>query len=129
MAGLATSFSPDIIGGERASAQVWKTQPLPDAIICYNDLIAIGLMASLKTMGLKIPEDLSVAAFGNHPLAAHLTPSLTLMEIPSRQLGERSAELLIELLEKPGEPQHIQLYAVLRPRESTARVLATQAGK
>jgi LacI family transcriptional regulator len=115
---------PDIAGGEQASAQICKTQPLPDAIIAYNDLIAIGLMASLKTLGLRVPDELSLAAFGNHPLAAHLTPSLTLMEIPSRQLGERAAQLLIELLENPSEPQHIQLYAVLRPRESTARALA-----
>lgn len=111
--------TPDLTGGEQASAQLWKTQPLPDAIVCYNDLVAIGLIASLKTLGVKIPEDVSVAAFGNHPLAAHLTPSLTHMEIPSRQLGERAVELLIELLEQPQAPQHVQQFAILRPREST----------
>ncbi len=111
--------TPDLNGGEQASAQLWKTNSLPDAIICYNDMVAIGLMASLKTLGIKIPEEVSIAAFGNHPLAAHLTPSLTHMEIPSQQLGERAVKLLLEMLEKPEKPQHILQYAVLRPREST----------
>jgi DNA-binding LacI/PurR family transcriptional regulator len=111
--------TPDLNGGEQASAQLWNTNPLPDAIICYNDMVAIGLMASLKTLGIKIPEEVSIAAFGNHPLAAHLTPSLTHMEIPSQQLGERAVKLLLEMLEKPEKPQHILQYAVLRPREST----------
>lgn len=126
-AGLPTQVlgltSPDLAGGEQASALLWKVQPFPDAVICYNDLVAIGLMASLKTLDVKVPQDVAVAAFGNHPLAAHLSPSLTHMEIPSRKLGELAAGLLVELLAKPQEAPHLQQYAVLRPRGSTQRRL------
>lgn len=115
--------SPDLSGGEQASALLWTVQPFPDAVICYNDLAAIGLMASFKTLGVKIPEEVAVAAFGNHPLAAHLSPSLTHMEIPSRKLGELATSLLVELLAKPQEACHIQQYAILRPRGSTQRTL------
>lgn len=111
--------TPDLTGGEQASAQLWNTTPFPDAIICYNDLAAIGLMASFKALGVNIPEEVSIAGFGNHPLAAHLTPSLTHMEIPSQQLGTQAVKLLIELLETPQQARHVQLYAILRPREST----------
>lgn len=112
--------TPDLLGGEQASALLWTVQPFPDAVVCYNDLVAIGLIAALKTLGVKVPEDVGVAAFGNHPLAAHLSPSLTHMEIPSRKLGELATGLMVELLERPqAEARHLQQYAVLRPREST----------
>lgn len=123
-AGLAPQVlsltTPDLLGGEQASALLWPARPFPDAVVCYNDLAAIGLMASLKTLGVKVPQEVAVAAFGNHPLAAHLSPSLTHMEIPSRKLGELATGLLVELLECPREEaiQVIQ-YAVLRPRESS----------
>jgi DNA-binding LacI/PurR family transcriptional regulator len=114
--------SPDLLGGEQASALFWTAQPFPDAVVCYNDLVAIGLIAALKTLGVKVPEEVAVAAFGNHPLAAHLSPSLTHMEIPSRKLGELATGLLVKLLERPQvEPHQIQQYAVLRPRGSTQR--------
>lgn len=123
-AGLAPQVlpltSPDLLGGEQASALLWTMQPFPDAVICYNDLAAIGLMASLKTLGVRVPQEVAVVAFGNHPLAAHLSPSLTHMEIPSRRLGELAVGLLVGLLEQPQEePQPVIQYAVLRPRESS----------
>ncbi|MCS7058811.1 MAG: LacI family transcriptional regulator [Meiothermus sp.] len=114
--------SPDLLGGEQASALLWTVQPFPDGVICYNDLVAIGLMASLRTLGVRVPQDVAVAAFGNHPLAAHLSPGLTHMEIPSRKLGELATDLLVELLKKPQEASHVQQYAVLRPRGSTQRL-------
>lgn len=115
--------TPDLSGGEQASGQIWSRQPFPDAVICYNDLAAIGLIGALKDLGVSVPDDVSVAAFGNHPLAAHLTPSLTLMDVPSQQLGERAAQLLIDLLETPQSPQHLQQFAILRPRESTLSLI------
>lgn len=111
--------SPDVSGGEQASAQLHQGQEMPDAVICYNDLIAIGLMTALGAQGLRIPENIAVAAFGNHPLAPHLTPPLTLMEIPSQHLGEAAAGLLLQLIECPQSSPPPQQFGVLRVRRST----------
>lgn len=111
--------TPDITGGEQASAQLWNLTPFPDGLVCYNDLAAIGLMASLKTLGVRIPEDLSLGAFGNHPLAEHLVPSLSLMQLPSQDIGEQAAHLLIDLLESPQDTRHVQQHTLLRVRDSS----------
>lgn len=118
--------SPDVLGGEQASAQLHQGAQMPDAVICYNDLIAIGLMTALTAQGLRIPEDIGVTAFGNHPLATHLNPPLTIMEIPGQHLGETAAELLLSLIEdrEQGETDQrrvarTQQFAVLRVRQSS----------
>ncbi|WP_216326562.1 LacI family DNA-binding transcriptional regulator [Deinococcus aestuarii] len=111
--------SPDVPGGEQASAQLHQGREMPDAAVCYNDLIAIGLMTALGAQGLRIPEDIGVAAFGNHPLAPHLSPPLTLMEIPSQGLGEDAARLLLSLIDCPQAGPPPQRFGVLRVRRST----------
>lgn len=111
--------SPDVSGGEQASAQLHQGENMPDAVICYNDLMAIGLMTNLSAQGLKIPEDIGVAAFGNHLLAPHLSPPLTLMEIPSQRLGETAAELLLSMIEGGTTSTPNQQFAVLRVRQSS----------
>ncbi|MEF2277794.1 LacI family DNA-binding transcriptional regulator [Deinococcus sp. YIM 134068] len=113
--------SPDVPGGEQASAQLHQGREMPDAVVCYNDLIAIGLMTALGAQGLRIPGDIGVAAFGNHPLAPHLSPPLTLMEIPSQHLGEDAARLLLDLIARPETAPPPQQFGVLRVRQSTRR--------
>jgi hypothetical protein len=54
----------------------------------------------------------AIARLGNHPLAAHLPPSLTHMEIPSQQLGSQAVKLLIEPLETPQQARYVQLSEV-----------------
>lgn len=113
--------SPDVPGGEQASAQLHQAGELPDAVICYNDLIAIGLMTALSAQGLRIPEEIGVAAFGNHPLAPYLSPPLTLMEMPSQHLGESAARQLLGLIACPQAPEAPEHFGVLRARHSTRR--------
>jgi LacI family transcriptional regulator len=70
----------------------------PTALLCANDLMAIGALEYCKSVGLRVPEDVSVVGFDDLPIAALLTPRLTTVRQPAREMGHRAATLLFELL-------------------------------
>ena len=70
----------------------------PTALVCYNDLLAIGVLSGLQTAGIRVPEQLSVAGFDNIPLAAFTNPPLTTFDQPKRFIGAEAARMLLDLL-------------------------------
>ncbi|HEY3870956.1 MAG TPA: LacI family DNA-binding transcriptional regulator [Actinocrinis sp.] len=68
--------------------------PLPRAIACANDQSALGAIHALRERGLRVPQDVAVTGFDDVPVARHLTPSLTTVRQPIRQLGAEAFELL-----------------------------------
>lgn len=99
---------------------------LPTALVCYNDMIAIGLMKSLQQAGVRIPEDVSITGFDNIIFSAYTNPPLTTLDQPKRFIGAEAARLLLELLDTPTSEQsqnHLNvriLKGQLLIRESTA---------
>lgn len=71
----------------------------PTALVCANDLMAIGVLEYARSTGLKVPEQLSVVGFDDVPFATALTPRLTTVRQPAHELGQLAAELLFGLLE------------------------------
>ena len=97
----------------------------PTAIVCFNDLIAVGVLNSLRTAGVNVPEDISVTGFDNITFSAYTQPPLTTFDQPKRFIGKKAAELILSLLEtttKTNVPEHkIQmLQGKLLVRDSTA---------
>jgi LacI family repressor for deo operon, udp, cdd, tsx, nupC, and nupG len=93
----------------------------PDAIFCFSDQMAIGALRRLREMGIKVPEDLSVAGFDDLEMASYTVPPLTTVSQPARMIGEEAAKLLFEQIN--GETPHggpLQLAADIIVRESTA---------
>jgi LacI family transcriptional regulator len=81
----------------------------PSVICCGNDEMALRLYGLLRTRGLRLPEEISVAGFDNYrAIAETLLPPLTTVELPYRRMGEEAAHLLLSLIggdtEKPREP-------------------------
>lgn len=72
----------------------------PTAVICANDLIAINAYKVIKTIGLKIPDDISIIGFDNVELSEKVNPKLTTFNIPLKQLGIEAADYLINVIEK-----------------------------
>jgi LacI family transcriptional regulator len=92
---------------------------LPDAIVCANDQMAIGAIRELQAAGLKVPADISVTGFDDVYLGTVITPALTTVHQPMRQLGERACELLLERVADPARPRQVErLPAGLVIRES-----------
>jgi LacI family transcriptional regulator len=75
-------------------------EPLPHAIFCVSDGVAIGCMEALAEVGLRVPDDISVAGFDD-TLAARMTiPQLTTVRQPLRAMGNRAVEVLIDRIER-----------------------------
>lgn len=92
----------------------------PTAVFCTSDEMAIGLMRTLMSAGLRVPEDISVAGFDDVEFAAVAEPPLTTVHQPRRELGQAAASVLIDLLQ--GRPTHkrIRLGTELVIRDSVA---------
>jgi len=89
--------------GQMSSGAVLAKQLLnlperPTAIICFNDMQAIGVMQTLQQANLRIPEDISVAGFDDIPLAEFLFPALTTYRQPIWDLGQMAAKVALNLL-------------------------------
>jgi LacI family transcriptional regulator len=107
--------------GARLCAGLLSGGRRPTAIVAANDLMALGCYDVLDIRGIECPAEISVTGFNDMPFAEHFRPPLTTVRIPHYELGARSAELLLELLENPDTPATAEtLEPELIVRESTA---------
>ena len=73
----------------------------PTAIVATNDAMAVGTVWAARSLGLRVPEDLSVVGFNDDPEAATCDPPLTTVANPRRALARRAVELLLEVTAEP----------------------------
>lgn len=92
----------------------------PTAVICGNDVLAIGAVAECHARGLRVPQDVSVTGFDDMEIAAVITPSLTTVRFPTAELGTLAAQHLLARLAGKPVPQRRELAVELVVRESTA---------
>ena len=127
-AGLAAKPELILIGdalveseGARLCTELLDSGHRPTAIVAANDLMALGCYDVLDLRGIPCPGEISVTGFNDMPFADHFRPPLTTVRIPHYELGARSAELLLELLQ---DPEALPTQELLEPelivRESTA---------
>ncbi len=74
-------------------------QPLPTALFCANDAIAVGCMEALAALGLRVPDDLSLGGFDDTLAARTTVPQLTTVRQPLRAMGVRAVEILLGRIE------------------------------
>jgi len=70
----------------------------PTAILCFNDMLAIGVLNGLHINGIRVPKDISVVGFDNIVFSAYTNPPLTTLDQPKRYIGEEAARLILSLL-------------------------------
>lgn len=98
----------------------------PTAIMCFNDLLAIGLLKALHDRQIQVPGQISITGFDNITLSAFTTPALTTLDQPKRSIGEEAMRLLLTLLtdrspDQPFQPTRKVLQGNLLVRQSTGR--------
>jgi DNA-binding LacI/PurR family transcriptional regulator len=97
-----------------------KEKRIPEAIFAVNDPVAIGAFQRIKEEGLKIPKDIAIMGFSNNRIASLVDPPLTTMDQPSYEMGRKSAEILVRIIEdKIMEPKTWILDTKLIIRGST----------
>jgi DNA-binding LacI/PurR family transcriptional regulator len=90
------------------------------ALLCANDLMAIGAMKYARDSGLRVPVDLSIAGFDNIPSSSLVDPRLTTVTQPGRDMGRAAAELLLHQIKGTSPPALTNFPTVLCPRDSVA---------
>jgi DNA-binding LacI/PurR family transcriptional regulator len=91
------------------------------AIVCYNDVSAIGAIRALKDHGLRVPEDISVVGFDDIESASFHNPSLTTIHQPLYRMGGMAARLLLQRIRgQETSPEDVLIKPELVIRESTA---------
>ena len=122
-------FDPDLVvkgdftfdSGISAAEQLLDLPDKPTAIFASNDDMAAGVIAACYRRRIRIPQELSVAGFDDTPLAATISPSLTTIYQPSRELASEAVGLLLEEIAAPSDkPLRCLLDYRIVPRDSTA---------
>ena len=92
-------------GGQEGLVRLLATsqrEERPSAIFVASLMSALGARAGLREAGLRIPRDVSLIAFNDHPIAEHLGPPLTTVRMPNLRMGREAVHMLLGALdEKP----------------------------
>ena len=108
-------------GGRAATLKLMQDGRKPDAIFCANDLTAVGCYEALKELGEMPGETVAVMGYDDQEIAQHLSPALSTVLLPHREMGQWCVEqLLSEELEPIQERMECPL--VLRRSHQTSRL-------
>ena len=107
-------------GGREGLRAVLAGSEAPTAVICGNDVLAIGAIAECHARDLKVPEDVSITGFDDMELAGMMKPALTTMRFPTAELGAYAANHLLMRLEGKVVDLRCKLPTELVVRDSTA---------
>ncbi len=86
----------------------------PDAVICYNDRMALDLMYVLQEEGLSIPADLAISGCDNLPIAENVVPTLTTITFPTYEVGQEAVQRLVRMMNGTAETQPTVVKALTR---------------
>ncbi|WUJ68665.1 LacI family transcriptional regulator [Kribbella soli] len=125
------NFAPTYEGGMAAADQVIATGAT--AVVAYNDLVAIGLLARLHARGLAVPGDLSVVGVDDIAMSSMARPALTTVRLPKQEAGRIAVELLLTMLDDPESAAtsagtHGELHGELIVRDSSGPAPHTEKG-
>ncbi len=115
---VETDYS--IENGRSAFRQIAATASLPSLIICGNDVLAVGAIQAATAAGLDVPGDVSIIGFDDIELATVISPALTTVHVPHREMGRLAGDTLYSLVKDAAEPIRIELETRLVERQSLA---------
>ena len=129
LASHGIQFDPDLVvsgdfsvaSGFRAGKSLMEGTKKVDAIMTVNDMMAVGVMKYLHSVGLRIPEDVNVVGFDNIALCEIVEPSLTTIAQPINELGRTAAEIVVQRNAERGVvKRQVVLDTTLIARDSTS---------
>lgn len=114
-----------IESGDRATEELLDLSEAPTAIVASSDTEAYGAIHAIRRRGLSIPRDISLVGFDDVPETSYLTPALTTVRQPMRDMGQIAAESLMDLISDPERiPTTVELPTELIVRGTTATPVA-----
>jgi LacI family transcriptional regulator len=119
---IETDFS--LGQGQRAMRDLLERAPGFTAVVCGNDLLALGALHECARRGMEVPRQMSVAGFDDIEMAAVATPPLTTVRVPAADIGRLAAERMLARLAGEHVVPVEELRVELIVRESTGRAPA-----
>ncbi len=89
----------NVQGGLEAACAFLPAHPELTALICFNDLVAVGVLQACTRLGRRVPEDLAIVGFDDIPIAALVTPPLTTCHSTQFEIGTQAISLLFKCME------------------------------
>ena len=112
-------------GGQDGAKVLLDMDKGPTAVVCYNDLVAMGVLNELDYRGLRAGKDMAVIGFDDIATAAHTNPPLTTLAINPEQQGEIASRMLLnQLRDHPATHNHYFSQPKLMVRESSGGMVA-----
>lgn len=115
-------FDDDDIEYKLKSKKIITILKTSTAIVCYNDEIAIKLMPTIQKLGLNIPDDISIISFDDSAMSLAVKPQLSTIVHPKNELGQRAAEIIIDLINHKSQIVEEKIEPVLIKRDSVKNV-------
>lgn len=106
--------------GRQAMRTLAHLDPAPTAIICGNDVLAIGAINEARSLGLQVPAQVSITGFDDLQISSLIIPALTTVRVPTRELGQQAALHLLSLIAGAAVNPLRELAVELIVRDSTA---------
>ena len=117
-----------LASGRAAALRLMALPERPTAVVCDNDEMACGFISAVLGAGLSVPDDIAVTGFDDIDIARHITPALTTVRQPRREIGAAAAAALFALIEGEGSGASRTFPVELRVRGSTVHKSATAQG-
>jgi len=106
--------------GREALTLLMAQRRPPSALICGNDVLALGALFGAQSLGIDVPGRLSISGFDDLPLASQVCPALSTMQVPAAEMGLRAAEYLLARIAGESPPDHTRLEINVVVRDTTA---------
>ena len=112
--------------GSLVFEELMRRRPQPTAVICGNDVLAVGAIKRAKALGLRVPGDVSITGFDDIDIASFVEPGLTTVHVPHRRMGSAAAQQLLALIAGEEVESKIEIGVQIIMRESLGPVPAAQ---
>ncbi len=132
LAKAGISYDPDIVrdgnwrpdSGYRHTKELLSIPNPPTALFCGNDLIALGAYEAVHSMGLQIPNDISIVGYDDQEIASYLNPPLTTVRLPYYEMGQQSVLHLIKMINnrKKEKPFQKKMRSTIVQRNSVSSI-------
>lgn len=101
--------NPEFYAGKELAKRICAKSKKPTAVVAMNDMVAFGLMNYFNRSGVKIPQDISILGFDDNLFCEVSYPPLTTVRIPSRQMGELAAKILVDEMKNDNADSYVNL--------------------
>jgi DNA-binding LacI/PurR family transcriptional regulator len=77
-----------------------QSSPLPRAIVCAGDELALGAITAIHEYGLRVPQDIAIIGYNDIPISATTRPSLSTIALPALEIGAQAIRSLLRIMKK-----------------------------